>query len=167
MAQLPLRQAARQVGVSRQTVYRMVKEGKLSSTVDATGQKVVDTAELLRVFGRLEPPSDRLTLSRVTVETVAQPEAVLPRETGDATAPQALTGDDRRREYEAADRAALQAELRAAKEALEATERQLGEAKEREAKLLDLLAGQTRLLEHKAEAEAPPARGWLRRMLGV
>ena len=56
--------------------------------------------------------------------------------------------------------------MRAARDALQATSEQLTEAKAREAKLLDLLAGQTRLLEHKAVAEAPPPRGFWRRVVG-
>lgn len=164
MAELTLRQAAQQVGVSRQTVYRMVKEGKLSATVRGDGQKVVDTAELLRVFGRL---------THATVATVTATGGVLPRETGGATGQegpkpglQAMTAAERRIEYEAADRAALKAELDAARAAQERAEAALQEAREREAKLLDLLAGQTRLLEHKAVAEAPPPRGFWRRVFG-
>lgn len=164
MAELTLRQAAQQVGVSRQTIYRMVKEGKLSATARGDGQKVCDTAELLRVFGRLTP---------ATGATVTRQDAALPRETGGATGQaepkpglQAMTATERRIEYEAADRGALRAELAAAREALAATQAQLAEAKEREGKLLDLLAGQGRLLEHKAVAEAPPPRGFWRRMFG-
>ena len=74
MAELTLRQAAGQVGVSRQTVYRMVKEGKLTATTRHDGQKVVDTAELLRVFGRLAP------------ETVTRQPPVLQPETPPETA---------------------------------------------------------------------------------
>ena len=181
MAELTLRQAAAQVGVSRQTIYRMVKEGKLSATVRGDGQKVVDTAELLRAFGRLTP-------APATGETVTRQGAELPRETGGATgqrqAPagyafdpgstrfagnpnvRAMTEGERRIQYETADREALRAELQAARDALQRADEQVREAREREAKLLDLLAGQTRLLEHKAEAEAPPPRGFWRRVFG-
>lgn len=159
MAQLPLRQAAKQVGVSRQTVYRMVKDGRLSATVGADGQKVVDTAELLRVFGRLEPGQ---------VETVTRQGGVLPRETGGATAPPvavAMTEEDRRQQYEVSDRTMLRVALDAAREALKRAEEQLREAKEREAKLLDLAAASTRLLEHR-EAAANPPKGFWRRVFG-
>lgn len=180
MAELTLRQAAQQVGVSRQTIYRMVAEGRLTATLrpdpTRTGQggakgagqiKVIDTAELLRVFGRLTPPPP---------ETVSPGQATAPTGlsmTGGATGQegpkpglQAMTAEERRIQYEASDRAMLQAELTAAREALAASQEQLAEAKAREAKLLDLLAGQTRLLEHKAVAEAPPPRGFWRRVLG-
>ena len=49
-----------------------------------------------------------------------------------------MTAEDNRREYEIADREALRAELAAARDALRRAEEQLAEAKEREAKLLDL-----------------------------
>lgn len=155
MAELTLRQAAEQVGVSRQTVYRMVKEGKLSATLRADGQKVVDTAELLRAFGRLTPET-------VTRQAVAlQPETLL------ATARpglQAMTAEDRYREVAAADRAALHAELQAARDALRKAEEQLSEAREREAKLMELAQSATRLLEHREAAAAP--RGFWRRVFG-
>lgn len=171
MALLSLREAAKQVGVSRQTLYRLVKEGKVTATVGHDGQKVVDTAELLRVFGRLEPPSP------ATGETVSPATVTRQVETGVATAPQpapraapgmtAMTAEERRREVEIADREALRAELAAAKDALRRTEEQLREAKEREAKLLDLAASATRLLEHRELPQAPPPRkGFWRRTFG-
>lgn len=167
MPLLSLREAARQVGVSRQTMYRMVGEGKVSATVGHDGQKVVDTAELLRVFGRLEPRQ-----SPATPETVAGVTVTRQVETGGATATpsprpgfQAMTEEDRRREYEIADRTALRAELAAAKDALRRTEDQLREAKEREAKLMELAASATRLLEHREILAAPP-KGFWKRLFG-
>lgn len=156
MAELTLRQAAAQVGVSRQTVYRMVKEGKLTATTRHDGQKVVDTAELLRAFGRLTP------------ETVTRQPAALQPETPPATARpglQAMTQEDRRREVEIADREAMRAELQAARDALRRAEEQLQEAREREAKLMELAQSATRLLEHREAAAAPP-KGFWRRVFG-
>lgn len=167
MALLSLREAARQVGVSRQTMYRMVSEGKVTATVGHDGQKVVDTAELLRVFGRLEPRQ-----SPATAETVSPATVTRQVETGGATAPQpapsivAMTAEDRRREVDMAYRESLKAELAAAKEALRRTEDQLREAREREAKLLDLAASATRLLEHRELPATPPRKGFWRRVFG-
>lgn len=56
MAQMTVRQAAEQVGVSRQTMFRKIKDGTVSATVDHQGQKQIDSAELLRVFGALQAP---------------------------------------------------------------------------------------------------------------
>ena len=156
MAELTLRQAAGQVGVSRQTVYRMVKEGKLTATTRHDGQKVVDTAELLRAFGRLTP------------ETVARQPPVLQPETPPATARpglQAMSAADVSREAAAADRAAMQAELQAARAALRKAEEHRAEAREREAKLMELAQSATRLLEHREAAAAPP-KGFWRRVFG-
>lgn len=84
MAQLTVRQAAQQAGVSRQTMFRKIKEGTVSATIDHQGQKQIDSAELLRVFGTLQAPGvtpatggDRPRLTRATGETAAVSPAVL------------------------------------------------------------------------------------------
>ena len=53
MAQIGLRQAARLSGRNQSTLHRAMKAGRLSYTVDAAGQRRIDTAELDRVFGPL------------------------------------------------------------------------------------------------------------------
>lgn len=58
MSIVSIRQAADMVGVTRQALYRMVASGKVSATVAPDGTKVVDTAELLRHFGRLQSPDE-------------------------------------------------------------------------------------------------------------
>ena len=189
MAEVTLRQAAAMVGVNRQTVYRMVKEGRLTATLrpdptrpgpDGTkGEghiKVIDTAELQRVFGRLTPGEPAATgsgLHPATAPSSNVTHASGPAKTGWETAPAtpataivAMTAEDRRREYEVADHAALRAELAAARDALRRAEEQLAEAKEREAKLLDLAQSATRLLEHREVAAAPP-KGFWRRVFNV
>ena len=80
MTYLTVRQAAERAGVSRQTMFRHIKDGRVSATVDRDGQKQIDVAELLRVFGELQSPvaepktvSDRtrLTHKSETVPSVA------------------------------------------------------------------------------------------------
>jgi hypothetical protein len=184
MAEVTLRQAAAMVGVNRQTVYRMVKEGRLTATLrpdptrpgpdGARGAghiKVIDTGELLRVFGRLTPGESTATAAGQPHATAPSSNATPPSgpaKTG-ATAPAtpvqtivAMTAEDRRREVEIADREALRAELAAARDALRRAEEQLAEAKERESKLLDLAQSATRLLEHREVAAAPPKGFWKR-----
>ncbi len=80
MAQLTVRQAAEQVGVSRQTMFRKIKDGTVSATVDHAGQKQIDSSELLRVFGALQAPGvtpatgdDSPRLTRATGETALSP----------------------------------------------------------------------------------------------
>lgn len=55
MAQLTVRQAALQVGISRQTMFRNIKDGKVSATIDRNGKKQIDSTELIRVYGDLTP----------------------------------------------------------------------------------------------------------------
>jgi transcriptional regulator of acetoin/glycerol metabolism len=69
--------AARATGVDRTTIYRAIKSGRLSATTTATGERGIDLAELLRVFGPLpQVPQD---------ETVALPHSATPEHTADAT----------------------------------------------------------------------------------
>lgn len=103
MPQLPISQAAKRVGRDRKTLYRLVAQGKLSVTTSATGQKQVDTSELIRVFGELHPESDK----RHIRATVTAPQ----RETPDATARTAL----------------LEAELRHARELLAVKDEQIAD----------------------------------------
>ena len=160
MAELTLRDAAKQVGVSRATIYRAVSEGRLSATVRPhDGQKVVDTAELLRVFGSLKPRQAETAGETAPRDRTRQAE----------TAPPSLaymTAEDRRREVAIADREALRAELDAARGTIRRLEQQAQEARERELKLMELAASATRLLEHREVAAAPPPRGFLRRLFG-
>ena len=160
MAELTLREAAKQVGVSRATIYRAVQEGRLSATVRPhDGQKVVDTAELLRAFGSLKPRQAETASETAPRDRTRQAETAPPSVAY-------LTAEDRRREVEIADREALRAELDAARDTIRRLEQQAQEAREREAKLMELAASATRLLEHREITAAPPPRGILRRLFG-
>ena len=53
MALLSISASARASGKDRNTIKRYLKDGRLSSTKDASGNPVIDTAELVRVFGPL------------------------------------------------------------------------------------------------------------------
>lgn len=119
MAILSISQAARTAGVSRQTLHRKIRSGEVSKTTLPDGSPGVDTAELLRVFGSL--PATPVTPRPSHEVTSATPIA-------DST---------------------LQLELSHARDRAQALEQQLGEARDREGKLLDLLASQSRLLEDK------------------
>lgn len=45
--------AAKLAGVTRRTIYRYIKSGKLSATVTDDDNTKIETSELLRVFGNL------------------------------------------------------------------------------------------------------------------
>lgn len=54
MALLNISASARATGKDRNTIKRYLKDGRLSSNKDASGSVVIDTAELVRVFGALK-----------------------------------------------------------------------------------------------------------------
>lgn len=52
--QFSVREASERVGISRQTMFRHIKDGKVSATANRDGQKQIELSELLRVFGELQ-----------------------------------------------------------------------------------------------------------------
>jgi excisionase family DNA binding protein len=56
MARHTVSEAAKLAGVTRRTIYRHIKAGKLSATVTDGDSAVIDTSELLRVYGVLSQP---------------------------------------------------------------------------------------------------------------
>ena len=48
-------QAAQKAGISRSTLYRAIRTGRISVVSLPTGRRGVDMAELIRVFGPLQP----------------------------------------------------------------------------------------------------------------
>lgn len=138
MALLNLTAASRAVGVNRSTIARAVKSGRLSTTTNEQGERCIDTAELMRVFGTLktdaqgDAPADAYPLHRHAIGDAQ----------GDAQGQDALIE-------------VLQEQLR------QSNERER-EGREREARLLTLLEVEQaarRELEIKllpAPAPAPP-----------
>ena len=55
MTILTMTQAAQQAGISRSTLYRAIRAGRISMVSLPTGKHGIDTAELIRVFGPLQP----------------------------------------------------------------------------------------------------------------
>ena len=135
MAILALADAAKAAGCSRQHLYRLVSKGRLSAVLRADGTRGIDTSELLRVFGQLAQPA-----------------------TGEVTGDSRL-GDNRRQQVTAPVTGrleVLEVELRAAQDALRVADERLREAQAREERLLELVAAQTRMLEHKTVSAPPP-----------
>ncbi|EPT6930466.1 helix-turn-helix domain-containing protein [Cronobacter turicensis] len=56
MALHSVTEAATLAGVTRRTIYRYIKQGKLSAAVSDSDTTVIETSELLRVFGKLSQP---------------------------------------------------------------------------------------------------------------
>lgn len=66
MANVSISEAARLANVSRPTLYKMLNSGKLTFTsIVKAGKpvKVIDTSELIRVFGALDGLSDAYTVT--------------------------------------------------------------------------------------------------------
>lgn len=57
MAKVSISEAARLTGKSRTTLHRLIKAGELSTCHGERNAKMLDTSELLRVFGAFSSPS--------------------------------------------------------------------------------------------------------------
>jgi hypothetical protein len=126
VAQIGLRQAARLTGRNQSTLHRAMKAGRLSYTVDAAGQRRIDTAELDRVFG--------VNMSTIVDNfSGANPTKLGLNGASGASACEALqsntahAGEHAALERLLADREASIADLRARLDASEAERRQLSE----------------------------------------
>ena len=56
MPKINISQAAKMTGKTRTTIYKKIKSGELSAELGRDGNRLIDTAELLRVFGELVTP---------------------------------------------------------------------------------------------------------------
>lgn len=79
MTQVSVAEAARLVGRDRKSLYRAIKQGRLSATFGAIGERQIDISELVRVYGDLRDTSDRQA-------TVATPQPETSNETARITA---------------------------------------------------------------------------------
>lgn len=61
MALVTITEASKLTKKNRTTLYRYIKDGKLSKTTDETGKDKLDTSELLRVFGVLQKDNSNTT----------------------------------------------------------------------------------------------------------
>ena len=83
MSKLPISQALELLDVSQATLYRDLKKGKLTFETNGKGRRVVDTAELERVYGQLKTPNGAARVSEraEAAEKVSDnPESVSSRE---------------------------------------------------------------------------------------
>ena len=66
MTILTMTQAAKQAGISRSTLYRTIRAGRMSVVSLPTGGRGVDTAELMRIFGPLQSETSQVTQIRTS-----------------------------------------------------------------------------------------------------
>ena len=82
MTVLSMTQAAQKAGISRSTLYRAIRAGRLSVASQPSGNRGVDTAELIRVFGPLQADTVQVTHSGTSSDNAVMHErcAMLERE---------------------------------------------------------------------------------------
>lgn len=73
-----VREAAERTGISRQTMFRYIKDGKISATTDRDGQKQIELTELLRVFGELQTETETPATPRNRPRQVSRDTATAP-----------------------------------------------------------------------------------------
>ena len=109
MAQVPVSEAAKLVSRSPKTLHRLIKEGKISATQDATGARQVETSELIRFFGEIGQGDNKDSRT-----TVAMSQHETPNETVETAVRLAV----------------LETELRHAKELLAAKDEQIADLRQ-------------------------------------
>ena len=89
MALVRLTQAAQLAGVSRSSMHRALKKGRVSYETDARGERWIDTSEIRRVYGQKgQRPVPRHSDTVRPATPVAEPEivALLQRKCSNANA---------------------------------------------------------------------------------
>ena len=69
MAVHTIKEAVTLTGKSRKTIYARMNAGQLSYTTGTDQRRMIDTCELIRVFGELSPITHQETLPITQVET--------------------------------------------------------------------------------------------------
>lgn len=148
MAKLNLSQAARAVGIHRNTLRRHIAEKSISVEYDENKHPLIDTNELIRVYGELKSSgaTGAVHSSAAKGHTGASPDR-----TENALLHQQI--------------AFLEQQLDAVKEQARKAEVREEEAKQRERELLDVVRTQTRLLS-PPEPETTPKKGFWKRLMG-
>lgn len=138
MAQLTVRQAAEQVQVTRQTINRHIRQGKLSATRDHEGMQRIDTSELIRCYGPFPPVP---AASTGTSSTKFQP-----------SGEQATVAHQVEVER-------LKVRLEAAEAALAVAQERIAEGRADRDRLMEILDRQSRLLAAPAAASSSKRKG--------
>lgn len=156
MTHLRLSEAARQVGVSRPTIYKYAADGLLSVTKDRLGHKQVELSELLRVFGELSAETQKTTQTdkdRDTFTSVRQP--VKTGKTTQTDSLSALLVELERAKAQLESKVVETALLRERVDELKARERT---SQEERSRLMAMLEQSQRLLAAPAPVQRTPVR---------
>lgn len=139
--QLTVSEAAQHVGVTRQTIFKAVKTGKLSATQNKRGHLQINVVELLRVYGELQSPEQ---VAKNTINNKQQ----LPT----LTATAALQLDLERMKLQLQMR---DFELQKMREHVDELKKREQQANEERLRMFGLLEQQTRLLAAPVPSKAP------------
>lgn len=142
MANLSISAAAKRAGIARQNLYaNYINAGKITVGTDERGNKCIDTAEIIRVFGSLQPEDN-------------DSHGVMPNR-------QKVTAEhDSKNE-------GLQVEVKLLREQLADKNDQIQEYRHREQRLLDQvdkLTDTIKQIEHKPAAPEQPKRWWNKKL---
>lgn len=139
--QLTVSDAALQVGVTRQTIFKAIKSGKLSATQNNRGHMQINVVELLRVYGELQSP-DQVAQNKVHK---AQQSPVLPASAGLQLELERMKLLIERKDFELEQMRERVAELKTREQ----------QANEERLRIFGLLEQQTRLLAAPVPAKVP------------
>lgn len=139
--QLTVSDAALQVGVTRQTIFKAIKSGKLSATQNNRGHMQINVVELLRVYGELQSP-DQVAQNKAHK---AQQSPVLPASAGLQLELERLKLLIERKDFELEQMRERVAELKTREQ----------QANEERLRIFGLLEQQTRLLAAPVPAKVP------------
>jgi hypothetical protein len=132
MSKVSITAAAKLAGISRSYLYRKyITPGIISTEKDTAGNSVIDTAEILRAFGKIQGDSEQATKS---------------------TQSDTLKNDSKN--------AALQVEIQLLREQLTAAHDDKKWLQGKVDQLASQLDTATRLLEHRTAPEPPKKRRW-------
>jgi DNA-binding transcriptional MerR regulator len=162
MARLSISEAARQAGISRQYLHKLIKAGTVAASTDEVGNRYIDESELLRAFeGRL--PKVKAPSTKETPPIPVAFQHTTPQNKGQITALQTEVQLLREQMADAKEREQVEVHL---------LREQLKKSEEREQRLLDQvdkLMDTIKQIEHRPEPEqvvVPVKRGWLSKLLG-
>lgn len=139
--QLTVSDAALQVGVTRQTIFKAIKSGKLSATQNNRGHMQINVVELLRVYGELQSP-DQVAKNKVHK---SQQSPALPASAGLQLELERMKLLIERKDFELEQMRERVAELKTREQ----------QANEERLRVFGLLEQQTRLLAAPVPAKAP------------
>ena len=167
MAKITVSEALKIVPVKKTAMYGDIKKGVLSAETDNRGRKIVDTAELERVYGTLKTPNTNgMPEGTERTETNGTGKANGARRTETDTNGNTSEGDVLKAQVEILTASLEKAETRA--EELKTDKRELGERLAEAHKMLSTEQEKTRLLMLPVpEQEEKKARGWLQRLIGA